>query len=299
MLAMAVVTPFLVLLFPSRRWFYFFAAWVLVALPQLFLQQGGGAGALAFIRIQPGWVMEDVAWPIFWLKQLGLFIPLVLLALALPRLVPRDSYRLLVAFMSIFLVANVVVFQPWDWDNHKVLVYWFLASCILVASLLVWAWRRYGVLARGLIAIGVASMLMSGVLEDVNQLLGRDSYSLFNADDIRVAIRVRDETPKDAVFVTGTQNNHPVPVLSGRRVVMGYWGWLFAEGLPWQEREADLRAIYAFTADAERLLAKYGVDFVVVGPSELERMDANVEAFRNAYPAVITTATYEVFAIDP
>jgi len=67
-------------------------------------------------------------------------------------------------------------------------------------------------------------MLMSGVLEDVNQLLGRDSYSLFNADDIRVAIRVRDETPKDAVFVTGTQNNHPVPVLSGRRVVMGYWG---------------------------------------------------------------------------
>ncbi len=142
-------------------------------------------------------------------------------------------------------------------------------------------------------------MLMSGVLEDVNQLLGRDSYSLFNADDIRVAIRVRDETPKDAVFVTGTQNNDPVPVLSGRRVVMGYWGWLFAEGLPWQEREADLRAIYAFTGDAERLLAKYGVDFVVVGPPELERMDANVEAFRNAYPAVITTATYEVFAIDP
>jgi len=299
MLAMAVVTPFLVLLFPSRRWFYFFAAWVLVALPQLFLQQGGGAGALAFIRIQPGWVMEDVAWPIFWLKQLGLFIPLVLLALALPRLVPRNSHRLLVAFMSIFVVANIVVFQPWDWDNHNVLVYWFLASCILVASLLVWAWRRYGVLARGLIAIGVVSMLMSGVLEDVNQLLGRDSYSLFNADDIRVAIRVRDETPKDAVFVTGTQNNHPVPVLSGRRVVMGYWGWLFAEGLPWQEREADLRAIYAFTGDAERLLAKYGVDFVVVGPSELERMDANVEAFRNAYPAVITTATYEVFAIDP
>jgi len=37
----------------------------------------------------------------------------------------------------------------------------------------------------------------------------------------------------------------------------------------------------------------------VVGPPELERMDANVEAFRNAYPAVITTATYEVFAIDP
>ncbi len=298
MLAMAIITPFLVLLFPSRRWIYFFAAWILIALPQLFLQQGGGAGALAFIRIQLGWVMEDVAWPIFWLKQVGLFLPLVLVALALPRLLPRDSYRLLVAFMGIFVIANIVVFQPWDWDNHKILVYWFFATCILVSSLLVWAWRRYGTMARGLIAVGIVSMVLSGVLEDVNQLLGRSSYSLFTADDIALAIRVRDETPKDAVFVAAPQNNNPVPALAGRRVVMGYWGWLFAEGLPWEERQADLEAIYAFTDGAEQLLAKYGVDYVVIGPPEMARMAPNVTAFRNAYPTVIKTDTYEVFAIN-
>lgn len=298
LLAMALVTPFLVLLFPSRRWVFFFAAWILVAVPQLFLQQGGGAGALASIRIQFGWVMEDVAWPVFWIKQVGLFLPLVVVALALHRLLPRDSYRFLAAFMSIFVIANIVVFQPWDWDNHKVLVYWFLATCILVSSLLVWAWRRYGTMARGLIAVGIVSMVLSGVLEDVNQLLGRSSYSLFTADDIALAIRVRDETPKDAVFVAATQNNNPVPALAGRRVVMGYWGWLFAEGLPWEEREADLEAIYAFTDEAERLLAKYGVDYVVIGPPEMARMDPNVTAFRNEYPTVIKTDTYEVFAIN-
>jgi hypothetical protein len=298
MLSMALVTPFLVILFPSRRWVYFFVTWILVAIPQLFLQQGGGAGALSFIRVQLGWMMGDVPWPLFWFKQLGLFLPLLLVALALPRLLPRDSYRLLVAFMGIFVIANVVVFQPWDWDNHKYLVYWFYATCVLVASLLVWAWRRYGFAVRGLIAVGLVTMVLSGVLEDVNQLLGRDWFPLFTTEDIALAARVRDETPPDAIFAAAPQNNHPVPVLSGRRVVMGFQGWHFAEGLPWEQRDADLRAIFAHSEDAERLLDRYGVDYVVIGPFERDTMGANTDAYRSAYPAVIMTENYEVFAID-
>jgi len=299
MLALTLVTPFLVILFPTRRWIYFFAAWVLVALPQLFLQQGGGPGALGFIRVQLGWVMGDVPWPLFWLKQLGLFLPLVVLALALPRLLPRDSYRLLAAFMGIFVIANVVVFQPWDWDNHKVLVYWFYASCVLVASLLVWAWRRFGPIVRCGLAAVTATLLLSGVLEDVNQLLRRDFYPLFTTEEIHLAARVRDETPPSAVFATGNQNNHPVPVLAGRRVLMGYAGWLFAEGLPWQAREADLRAILAYTAEAEQLMDRYGVDYVVIGPIEREALGANLDAYRRTHLSVIATANYEVFAVGP
>jgi hypothetical protein len=297
MLALALVTPFLVLLFPTKRWIYFFAAWILIALPQLILQQGGGPGALGFIRIQLGWVMGTVPWPLFWLKQVGLFLPLVVAALALPRLLPRDSYRMLAAFMGIFVITNVVVFQPWDWDSHKLLVYWFFATCVLVAALLVWAWRRHGALTRTLIAAAVLTMVLSGVLEDMNQLLGRDWYPLFTREEIMLAARVREETPPDAVFATGAQNNHPVPVLAGRKVLMGYPGWLFAEGLPWQERQADLRAIYSLGADAEELLEEYSVDYVVIGPNERESMAANAEAFRSRYRSVIVTESYEVFAV--
>ncbi|MGI8552693.1 MAG: DUF2298 domain-containing protein [Dehalococcoidia bacterium] len=41
LLALALITPFLFLLFPSRYWFVFFASWILVAVPQLYFQQGG------------------------------------------------------------------------------------------------------------------------------------------------------------------------------------------------------------------------------------------------------------------
>ena len=298
MLALAIVTPFLALLFPTWKWIGFFAAWILVALPQLLLQQGGAPGALASLRFQLGWVMGTVPWPIFWLKQVGLFGPLVIAALALPRLLPRDSYRFLAAFMSIFVVANVLVFQPWDWDNHKVLVYWFLATCVLVAGLVAYVWRRRGWLVRATVAIGLATMLLSGVLEDVNQLLGRDPYPLFTAADIAFAARVRDETPADAVFATAPVNNHPVPVLAGRRVLEGYPGWLFAEGLPWERRDADLREIYAYTDSAERLLERYSVDYVVVGPVERETMGANEAAFRRSYDVVISTEAYKVFDVS-
>ena len=108
MLALAIVTPFMALLLPTRKWIGFFAAWILVALPQLLLQQGGAPGALASLRFQLGWVMGTVPWPVFWLKQVGLFLPLVVVALALPRLLPKDSYRLLVAFMAIFVAANIL-----------------------------------------------------------------------------------------------------------------------------------------------------------------------------------------------
>ncbi|HYI66737.1 MAG TPA: hypothetical protein VEW95_07440 [Candidatus Limnocylindrales bacterium] len=298
MLALAIATPFIALLLPTRKWIGFFAAWILVALPQLLLQQGGAPGALASLRFQLGWVMGSVPWPLFWLKQVGLFLPLVVVALALPRLLPRDSYRLLAAFMSIFVAANILVFQPWDWDNHKVLVYWFLATCVLVAALLVHLWRRRGVAVRLMVVAGVMTMLMSGILEDLNQLLGRDRYPLFTAEEIAFAAQVRDDTPPDAVFATAPINNNPVGVLAGRRVLLGYPGWLFAEGLPWQARDADLRTIYAFADGAEALLDQYAVDYVVIGPVELATMGPDVEAYRSRYRAVITSPNYEVFEID-
>ena len=54
LLALAIVTPVLVVLFPSRAWAAYFAVWIAVALPQLLPQLGGGPGALSFIRLAAG-----------------------------------------------------------------------------------------------------------------------------------------------------------------------------------------------------------------------------------------------------
>jgi hypothetical protein len=300
MLSLAIVTPVMFLQFPRRGWIWFYSLWVAIGLPQVLLQQGGTAGALSAFRWAPGWVAAPDPWLWFWLKNLGCFLPLLIVALGATALVERTPRRMLWSFMSLFVVANLFVFQPWAWDNTKTLVYWYLAGCLLVSALLVWIWRRFrGVLARGAIVLVVSTMLLSGALEHFHQLLGLDRNRLLTADELRVATLVREKTSPRAVFLTGQQHNHPIHVLAGRRVVVGYPGWLWVQGYDYKQRQQDVKSIYIMSPEAERLLENYGVDFIVIGPWERDHLEADPDAFRSRYPAVIETETYEIFRTEP
>ena len=181
LLAMVVLVPLLFLLFPSRGWLWFGAAAIIVAGPQLLTQLGGGAGALAATHLALGWLAAPDSWPWFWFKNLGLLAPLLIVALFRKRLLPPRARRFLLAFMGIFVVVNVVAFQPWTWDNHKILVYWFLAMAILVAALLARFWRRWrGLLPRAAIMVAVLSMTLPGVFEDVGTLLGQSRFRMLD-----------------------------------------------------------------------------------------------------------------------
>jgi uncharacterized membrane protein len=299
LLALALVTPFLFLLFPSWRWVWFFASWVVIAMPQLFLQQGGlRRGATAALRLQVGWVAPPDPWPWFWLKNLGWFLPLLLLALGVRDLLAPPARRFLWAFMPLFAIANLAVFQPWDWDNFKFLVYWFLAVSILVAAYLAKTWRAHrDPTVRCLIVGAVATMILSGLLVNVQQLVGADRWPLATTEEVELADRVRAQTPAHAIFAIGLQNNHPITMLTGRPVVMGYPGWLWTQGIDYARRERDLRAIYAFAPDAPDLLRRYGVAYLVIGPSERQELHADEGAYRARYPVIISTEHYEVFKV--
>ena len=118
-------------------------------------------------------------------------------------------------------------------------------------------------------------------------------------DELVLAERVREETETEAVFATGQQHNHPIHVMAGRVVVMGYPGWLWSQGYDYAQRQQDLKAIFTLSPDADRLLQEYGVDYVVVGPYERERLEADAEAFRARFPSVIRSETYEIFRTRP
>ena len=63
-----------------------------------------------------------VAW--FWLKNTGLFIPLLVIALVWKPddyLVPRKLLLFYLPFTMAFFVPNFVKLAPWVWDNIKML----------------------------------------------------------------------------------------------------------------------------------------------------------------------------------
>jgi len=298
MLALAIVTPVLVLLFPSRAWLAFFGLWVAVALPQLLPQLGGGTGALSAIRLQPGWVSAPDSWLWFWLKNLGWFAPLLIAGLVSRRLMPERAYRFMVAFMVLFIAVNLVVFQPWDWDDHKLLVYWFLAVAVIVAALLARTWRRHpDIGARTLVAGVLVTMLLSGVLEDVGTLLGQSRYRLLEPDQLTLAAEVRAKTDPNALFMVGMENQDPIAMLTGRRIYVGYPNWLWTEGIPYEGRREEVLAIYANAPGSEARLAERGIDYVVIGPHERQTLHADEAAFRARYPVLVQVGAWTVYDV--
>jgi hypothetical protein len=284
----------------ALNWAIFGAIWVVLTVPQLYLQQGGQRGETDQIRWLVGWIAPPDPWIWFWLKNLGWFLPLLIVGLIVAhKLVDGPARRMIWAFMPTFVLCNLIAFRPWDWDNTKMFFYWFLAVCILVAALLVRAWREQGtLLVRTLIVGTLGTMLLTGVLMNFQQLLGKDRYQFLSADEIRLAAEVRAKTDPRAAFAVGTQHNHPVPVLAGRQVLMSYTGWLFAFGIDYDERLADLRAIYSLAPNAQSLIEQYGLDYVVIGPGERSEFKPNVAQFRSRYGApFIATGQYEIYKV--
>jgi hypothetical protein len=298
LLSLALITPFLVLLYPGRGWLIFFAVWALVAAPQLLLLLGGGAGALGAFRFHVGWIAQPDPWIWFWLKNLGLIAPLAVGGLLWPAALPGASRRFLIGLMPAFLIANLFLFQPWDWDNTKILTFWYLGISILCAAALVRMWRKWtGPVARLALAALFASMVLSGALLDLNQLIGRDRHLMLTTEELELARMIRERTPRGSLFAAGLRHNHPVTMLTGRRVLLGYPAWLWSQGMDVSREERDVRAILAYAPEAPALMARYGVDYVVIGPEEFRKLGANPGAYASRYPCVIRTRSYCVFAV--
>jgi hypothetical protein len=275
----------------------FGVVWVAITLPQMaLLQSDAGDG----VRRHIGWVVEDDSLLWFWLKNAGLFLPLVLFALANRRFVRSDAGRVLLAFMPLLVLANVISFSIVEWDNIKVILFWFLGAAILAAVVLVRAWRASSEpLVRALVGTLVLGLVLSGLLMHLHVHRGLNRLMMVPAADIALAETIRDETAPDAVFATGLQHNEPIPIISGRKVLVTYWAWLRNWGIDYAEREQDLRAIYALAPETPALLEELDVDYVVVGPVERQDFGADPAAFAARYPLLTANNTYQVFAVSP
>ena len=104
-----------------------------------------------------GWMAGDAdqPWIWFWLRNVGLLLPLFLGITVLGG-VPRRIRRLTAPLWLWFVVPNLVAFHPAEWNNTKFFLFWQLAACLAIAagirSLLVAAASRSMALRAGAIA---------------------------------------------------------------------------------------------------------------------------------------------------
>jgi len=193
-----------------------------------------------------------------------------------------------------FIVPTFIKRAPCVWDNIKVLFWWYLASTPLVAWLLARGLgpnSRPGI--RRLAAGALLSLILAGALDILRVISGVAEYREFDPDSIAMARLISDGTPPRSRVLHAPTYNSPV-FLTGRRSLLGYPGWIWSRGLDSSQRQAEIGRMYAGAPDAEALLRRYQVAYVLIGPEEISSLSVNRE-FWSRHSIVQQTGGYRLY----
>jgi hypothetical protein len=302
-----------------QDWLAFGAGVSVVAVPQLLWSISGSATeSTKFFGWHFGWDSRDLNILWFWLKNTGIFIPLIAVGVylslipqsrkdakegdkkqgrsAVQPLIARSSSLLLfyVPFVLLFIISNVAKLAPWEWDNIKVLIYWFVGSLPFVGFAISWLWHKSSAL-KAVAAACFVVLILAGSLDVLRTITGVVKMRVFDNDAVKLATRVKGMVPPKALFLNAPTYNSAV-VLTGRQSLMRYPGHLASHGIDYAQRESDVKMIYAGGPHAEVLMRKYEIDYVLISPEERTSLRAN-EMYFNRFPVLAEAGQYKIYKV--
>lgn len=253
----------------------------------------------SFMTISWGWTSEKnlFSWISMWIKIWGIALPLSILSV---HHLLQNSYkntRYLIGFLVLFSIANIVILQPIAWDNSKIFAWVYMAVSLVCAHLVVELYR-YKSQGKLLALILLFLLTATGFLELIHlQQFKYNTYRISSTEEISFATQVRNNTQPNDLFLTATTHNHPIQMWAARPIVLGYTAWAINFGFTIQERESDIFQMYQNPRESARLIEKYKIKYVVVGPDEKRMYRAYNSFFENTYPIAFQDENTTIFKV--
>lgn len=223
-----------------------------------------GLGVFAFISLVGGWcVMNN--------RQLILYIP---------------------SFV-VFLITNIIRYQPWEMDNSKV----FYASWIplgmhvyglFIAKLLRKShWRFFAITFIVVACFSSCRFFFIAM---------KGSNPIFEDDSVEFGHWAAENTPVDSIWLTSQWHGNPVLTFAGRQSYMGYGGWLLSHGLDYFGRN-DMTGKMSREPENLEPFREYNITYVVSHHGEFS-------AFRNVlnekgWTKIYNNNNFECWKYDP
>ena len=220
-----------------------------------------------------GRLIDGYCW--FWIKNVGLIWLMMVPAALQGRRARRDGPErprpipmFALGALMIYIVAELIQFQPNEYDNNKLFYVAYMAMMPAIGAYLVALWNRLkGLPGRALLAaVFLAAATLSGALSIGREVVS--DYQLFSADEVSAAAFIEENTPRDAVILTGNQHNNAVAALTGRNIVCGTGSYLYYHGLDYGAQQDDERTMFESPEDSAALFEQYGVRYVYVSSHE-------------------------------
>lgn len=256
---------------------------------------GGLPRVLSLEFLKFNWINFGVILPVFLMSLIFIFWPKLKTVL---NSAWSNAFFALCA-VSLFLAGQIVRFQPWDYDNNKILVYFQFFA----APLAIWVLAK---LIKSRKTLGIAAMVLfmilsltSGILDIVPRLKVKKENIpvIFNVNAQGAASFVLNNIPANQLILTGTTHLNPVSSLAGRPVLVGYPGWLWTRGINYQEREADVKRFYSDPAANKDIVYKYGVGYVLFDPQARYDFKADQKVFDAEFLKIYSNSEYALYKI--
>jgi len=186
----------------------------------------------------------------------------------------------LAAAVLIFLLALCVKTAPWEWDNIKLLIWaYFITLPILWNRMLI----RWPFSAR----VGACLILFfSGFVSLIGGLAaGRPGYQFANRSEIDFVAAAVRKLPVEARFAGFHTYNHPL-LLNGRKMVCGYAGHLWTQGIKSSEVESKLDNLMLGQGDWKKTARELQVRYLFWGNLEKTNYGNSTHPWETQLPLV-------------
>ena len=207
-----------------------------MAAPQVAYLLLGSPAASNSIRLRFGWLsasQDIISITAFWFNNLGPY--LLLGALGYYLIKNEEIKRVFLATLPPAILANIFIFTPYDWDNYKFFVFFFLSLCLLAVYALDWMWNKNlsgKVVAASLFLIMIASGVMA-----LTTIIQHCDEPIYTSKQIQECDWINENTPKNAVFAIEPNSINCIYSIAGRKVFLGFEEWITNHGLDFDARK--------------------------------------------------------------
>lgn len=204
----------------------------------------------SFINFNPIWNMNQkrnirFAPIILWWRGLGVFAA-ISLVVGWPVL---NKWQIILYLPSIFvfLITNVIRYQPWELDNTKLFYAAWVPVALCVVSKYIehfitnpktYIGKFFGTLLAG---IFIFASSYSAYMSTVQSMFY--PTTIYGRDDYLFGLWIAENTPQKAVFLFDGATYNPIVSIAGRQVFMGFNGWVYSHGLD-TRRDRVQRTMY-------------------------------------------------------
>ncbi len=266
----------------------------IISIPQLYFLLGGRLGG-GFGHWRLGWMVEsgygganfaDSVHTIFsfsyinfiWIN-FGVLLPLFFITLIYfiskqINLKKDDSILtrqapFLFSGLSIFLFANIYQFQPWDYDNNKLLIYFIFFISIFtlyMASVILGKLISNKYIIYIVLVLLTVSVSFSGLIDLYRRFtVPRDNLTVvFEREYIEMGDYISKNTDKDKTIISSPDHRNPAMALGGRQGVIGYDGWLWSRGIDYTDRKREVETFFSDPKSHDEIFSKYNIGYILI-----------------------------------